>query len=89
MSNDTQIPDRIVSLLELKRNTGERGTRKFIAYKGIVYDVTDCPRWRLDLHENLHFPGQDLTGEIKEAPHAEDVFKRPCVVIIGRLQFEE
>lgn len=80
------IPDRIVSEIELKRNTGERSTRKFIAYKGIVYDVTDCPKWRLELHENLHFPGQDLTGELKEAPHEEDVFNRPCVTIIGRLQ---
>src|SRR5687768_18558293 len=55
------IPDRIITEAELRRNTGERGTRKFIAYGGIIYDVTDCPKWRLDLHENLHFPGQDLT----------------------------
>lgn len=81
----TEIPDRILSEAELRRNTGERGSRKFVAYKGIVYDVTDCPKWRLDLHENLHFPGQDLTGELAEAPHEEDVFSRPCVKIVGRL----
>lgn len=80
------MPDKVITLAELKRGTGERGTRKLIAYKGIVYDVTDCPRWRLDLHENLHFPGQDLTGEIREAPHAEDVFTRPCVTVVGRLE---
>lgn len=80
------FPDRIITKLELRRNTGERGTRKFIAYKGIVYDVTDCPKWRTDLHENLHFPGQNLTGEIEEAPHEEDVFTRPCVIIVGRLE---
>jgi predicted heme/steroid binding protein len=80
------IPDRLVTLMELKRNTGERGTRKFIAYQGIVYDVTDCPKWRTDLHEQLHFPGQDLTGELLDAPHLEDVFSRPCVKVIGRLQ---
>jgi len=73
-------------MLELKRNTGERGARKFIAHKGIVYDVTDCPKWRLDMHESLHFPGQDLTGELAEAPHAEDVFTRPCVIIVGKLK---
>lgn len=80
------IPDRVITTLELKRGTGERGARKLIAYKGIVYDITDCPRWRLEIHENLHFPGQDLTGELEEAPHAEDVFSRPCVIPIGRLQ---
>jgi len=79
------IPDRIITEMELRRNTGERGTRKFIAYDGIIYDVTDCPKWRLDLHENLHFPGQDLTSELPEAPHKEEVFSRPCVKAIGKL----
>ncbi|MEP0807349.1 MAG: cytochrome B5 [Chloroflexota bacterium] len=78
-------PDRIVTHLELRRNNGERGTRKYVAHNGIVYDVTDCPKWRQDLHENLHFPGQDLTSELPEAPHAEEVFSRPCVKIVGRL----
>lgn len=82
------IPDRIVSEIELKRNTGERGTRKFIAHKGIVYDVTDCPKWRLDMHENLHFPGQDLTGELQEAPHEDNVFSRPCVIVVGKLKVD-
>ena len=79
------IPDKIVSEMELKRGTGERGTRKLIAYKGIVYDVTDCPKWRLDMHEFLHFPGQDLTSELPDAPHKEEVFKHDCVKMVGRL----
>jgi predicted heme/steroid binding protein len=58
------IPDRIVTHMELRRGTGERGARKLIAFDGIVYDVTDCPKWRTDLHEQLHFPGQDLTSEL-------------------------
>lgn len=80
------IPDRVISLAELKRHTGERGTRKFIVHQGIVYDVTDCPKWRLDMHEWLHFPGQDLTSELPEAPHKEEVFKHDCVIIVGRLE---
>jgi predicted heme/steroid binding protein len=81
-----KIPDRIISILELRRNTGERGARKFIAYNGIVYDVTNCPKWRNDMHENLHFPGQDLSTELAEAPHAENVFAHPCVKIVGKLE---
>ncbi|WKZ34419.1 MAG: cytochrome b5 domain-containing protein [Anaerolineales bacterium] len=81
-----RIPERLISLSELKRSTGERGTRKFIAYNGIVYDVTGCPKWRLDMHEWLHFPGQDLTSELPEAPHREEVFKHNCVKIVGRLE---
>ena len=79
-------PDRIVSILELKRNTGERGTRKFIAHKGIVYDVTDCPKWRMHMHEFLLFPGQDLTTVLQDAPHQEEVFKHDCVKIVGKLE---
>lgn len=75
-----------VSETELRRNTGERGTRKYVAFNGIVYDVTDCPKWRLDLHENLHFPGQDLTSELPDAPHEEEVFSRPCVKLVGKLE---
>jgi predicted heme/steroid binding protein len=64
----------------------ERGARKLIAYHGIVYDVSDCPKWRSDLHEQLHFPGQDLTGELSDAPHQEEVFSRPCVKVVGKLE---
>ena len=79
------MPDKIISTSELRRNDGERGTRKYIAYKGIVYDVTDCPKWRTELHEFLHFPGQDLTSEFPDAPHKEEVFDHDCVKIVGRL----
>jgi predicted heme/steroid binding protein len=80
------ITERIVTSMELRRNTGERGSRKWIAYNGMVYDVTDCPKWRTDMHEQLHFPGQDLTSELPDAPHKEDVFSRPCVKVVGKLQ---
>ena len=80
-----ELPERIISEPELRRNSGDRGTHKWVAYDGIVYDVTDCPKWRLDMHERLHFPGQDLTSEIPDAPHKKDVFSRPCVKVVGRL----
>jgi predicted heme/steroid binding protein len=79
------IPDRKITLAELRRNNGDPGRRKYVAYQGIVYDVTDCPRWRLDLHEREHFSGLDLTSELKEAPHKADVFTRPCVEVVGIL----
>jgi predicted heme/steroid binding protein len=78
-------PGKIVTEQELKRNTGERGTRMWIARSGIVYDVTDCPKWRTGLHEGLHFAGQDLTSEFPEAPHQEEVFEHDCIKIVGRL----
>ena len=79
------VPERVVSPAELRRNNGDRGTPKWIAFEGIVYDVSECSRWRKEMHENLHFPGQDLTSEFPDAPHTEIVFRNPCVKVIGRL----
>jgi len=79
------IPTTTITRAQLLRHNGDQGPEKWIAYEGIVYDVSECPNWRSDMHRNLHFPGQDLTGEISEAPHAEDVFTRPCVKIVGKL----
>ena len=76
----------IITFDELRRNNGERNTRKYIAYRGIVYDVTECPKWRPEMHEQLHFPGQDLTTELADAPHKEEVFIHECVRIVGRLE---
>ncbi len=84
--NATKPSSRLISLAELHRNTGERGSRKWIAFAGVVYDITDCPKWRMDLHEQLHFAGQDLTSELSDAPHGQEVFERPCVNIIGYLK---
>ena len=71
---------------ELRRYNGDRRSPKYVAYAGIVYDVSDCPKWRPDLHEDLHFPGQDLTSELPDAPHGEEVFSRPCVKRVGWLE---
>lgn len=78
-------PLRIVTMEELRRNTGERGTPIWIARNGAVYDVTDSPRWRTGLHEHLHFAGQDLSSEFPEAPHGVEVFEHPGVKLIGQL----
>jgi predicted heme/steroid binding protein len=57
----------------------------YIAYNGVVYDVTACPHWRTGLHQNQHFPGQDLTGELPQAPHGDEVFKHPAIKVIENL----
>ena len=80
-----ELPARIITPTELRRNTGERGSRVWIARDGLVYDVTDCPKWRSGFHEQLHFAGQDLTSELPDAPHRDEVFSHPCVKLVGSL----
>ncbi len=80
------VDDILFSESELRRFNGERGARVYIAHKGIVFDVTDCPKWPSGEHEQLHFSGQDLTSELPDAPHGEEVFTRPGVRRVGRLR---
>jgi len=68
----------------LRRYDGEDGPM-LVAYQGIIYDVSTCPKWRTGLHEQLHFAGQDLSTEMAEAPHKEDVLSRSSVRRVGRL----
>jgi predicted heme/steroid binding protein len=80
---------RSYSLKELIRFDGERESRILVAFRGIVYDVTDCPKWHTGLHEGQHFPGQDLTAELeKEAPHGTEVFLHDCARQVGFIQNE-
>lgn len=80
------MADKIFTETELRRYSGEDGDPMYIAYQGIVYDVSGCPKWRRGMHENLHYPGQDLSSEISDAPHQAEVFTRPCVKRVGVLQ---
>lgn len=77
--------ERWLTEAELLRFDGEAGRPMYVACRGIVYDVTDCPKWASGLHELLHFPGLDLTGELPEAPHDTEVLSHPCVKRVGRL----
>ena len=79
------MSERIFTARELQRYNGERGERIYLAFEGIVYDVTDCPKWRTGFHEQIHFAGLDLTRSIRKAPHTTEVFARPCVQRVGVL----
>lgn len=79
------MSERTFTDRELQQYNGERGQPAYVAYNGSVYDVTDCPKWRNGLHEQLHFAGTDLTRSLRKAPHLEEVFLRPCVRRVGRL----
>jgi predicted heme/steroid binding protein len=76
---------REISIQELRRCDGSsRKNPIYIAYNGLVYDVTTSSFWRTGLHRNLHWAGQDLTDELKQAPHSELVFHK--FPIAGKLQ---
>ncbi len=67
---------------ELKQYNGRDGSPAYVAYKGVVYDVTDSAMWGEGDHEAMHFAGADLTEEHEDAPHDVYVTDFPEV---GRL----
>ena len=60
---------------QLALRNGQDRPEIWVAYLGIIYDVTHSRLWRDGKHYE-HWAGQDLTDELKDAPHSERVFER-------------
>lgn len=60
---------------ELALRNGQDKPEVWVAYKGIIYNVTKSRLWRNGKHYE-HWAGQDLTDELKDAPHSATVFDK-------------
>lgn len=67
---------------ELASFDGKGGRPAYVAYDGIVYDVTESGMWGDGEHEGMHTAGSDLTEAHADAPHDVYVTDFPEV---GRL----
>ena len=67
---------------QLGLRNGQDRDEIWIAYQGVIYDVTESRMWRNGKHYE-HWAGQDLTDELPDAPHNERVFEK--FKAIGRL----
>jgi predicted heme/steroid binding protein len=79
----TTDPTPEITLSQLALRNGQDKPQVWVAYKGLVYDVTESRLWRIGKHYE-HWAGQDLTDELKDAPHNENVFDK--FKVIGRLK---
>ncbi|RTZ61356.1 MAG: cytochrome B5 [Gammaproteobacteria bacterium] len=68
---------------ELKQYDGTNGKPAYIAYKGKIYDVSESPLWHNGWHWGEHKAGEDLTEDLKFAPHGEEMLEN--VPIVGEL----
>ena len=64
---------------QLALRNGQDKPEVWIAYKGQVFDVTHSRLWRQGKHYE-HWAGQDLTNELEDAPHTDEVFSRFKVI---------
>lgn len=76
-----QLP--YISKAQLALRNGQDKPEVWVAYNGLVYDVSRSRLWRDGKHYE-HWAGQDLTDELKDAPHTANVFDKFDVV--GKLQ---
>lgn len=74
---------RTYTKAQLALRNGADKPEIWVAYKGQIYDVTNSRLWRNGKHYE-HWAGQDLTDELKDAPHTEWVFDK--FEAIGLLQ---
>lgn len=77
----TALPEYTRSYLALRN--GQDKPEIWIAYRGIIYDVGESRLWKDGKHYE-HWAGQDLSEELKDAPHTDIVFSR--LKVIGRLR---
>ncbi|MCP4520666.1 MAG: cytochrome b5 [Cytophagales bacterium] len=68
---------------QLALRNGQDREEIWCAYEGIIYDVTKSRFWKNGLHYGL-WAGQDLTEEMKDAPHSTNVFDK--FKIVGKLK---
>jgi predicted heme/steroid binding protein len=80
--------ERTFTERELQQFDGTRGKPAYIAYEGVVYDVSASSLWRGGLHKDLHYAGTDLTRTLRKAPHTAEVFTHTTVKRVGRLNGE-
>ncbi|RDV14096.1 cytochrome b5 [Pontibacter diazotrophicus] len=67
------------TLQQLASRNGQDRDEIWVAYKGVIYDVRKSRMWRDGKHYE-HWAGQDLTEELKDAPHNANVFDKFEVV---------
>jgi predicted heme/steroid binding protein len=69
---------------ELALRNGTDKEEVWVGFNGVIYDVTRSRLWYSGKHYE-HWAGQDLTIELQDAPHTEQVFSRfPKVGLIKK-----
>jgi predicted heme/steroid binding protein len=68
---------------QLSLRNGSDREEIWCAYQGNIYDLRKSRLWRNGKHYE-HWAGQDLTPELKDAPHNANVFDK--FEIVGKLK---
>lgn len=76
----------IYTRFQLALRNGNDKPAIWVAFEGKIYDVSESRLWKNGKHYE-HWAGQDLTEELKDAPHTSKVFEK--FKVVGYLKPEE
>ena len=63
------------TIAQLALRNGQEKEEIWCSYNGRIYELTHSKMWMNGRHYE-HWAGQDLTEELKDAPHDESVFEK-------------
>jgi predicted heme/steroid binding protein/uncharacterized membrane protein len=72
----SQSPEKRFTPKDLADFDGSDGKPTYLAYNGVVYDVSTSRLWKAGKHMNRHHAGGDMGLELSQAPHSPDVLER-------------
>lgn len=75
MNDATTKPLPRYTKAQLALRNGQDRPEIWVAFEGLIYDVTRSRLWRNGKHYE-HWAGQDLTAELADAPHTAWVFDK-------------
>ncbi|MCK5825988.1 MAG: hypothetical protein KAG93_03055 [Desulfuromusa sp.] len=76
-----------MTIEELAKFDGGDGRAAYIAVNGVIYDISDSKLWPAGRHEGGHQAGQDLTEELKSAPHLKNIVNR--FPVVGKVEHKK
>jgi len=74
---------KVFTLDELKTYNGQNGQPSYVAYNGVVYDVSNVSQWKSGKHHG-ETAGTDVTNDMSKSPHGESVLAN--VPVVGTLK---
>ena len=77
-----ETPIKEYTRAQLALRNGNDREEIWCAYRGYIYELNKSRLWRSGQHYE-HWAGQDLTDEMRDAPHTETVFDK--FTVVGRL----
>lgn len=81
-SDQTGQTQKTFTLSQLAAYNGKNGAKAYVAYDGIVYDVSSIGAWDTGTHQGIK-AGTDITSAFSNSPHSVSLVKG--LPVIGTL----